>query len=98
MARPFQCDDLYLFKALDQLSCAAGPDLAAFVVQSVDRDNDGYRSSIWTMPLEGGEARRFTMESRAGFWPRWSPDGGQLAFLSPRDGPLQQVHLLDMRG
>ena len=61
---PFQPDDLYLFSALDQLACCRSHDLAAFVVQTVDRFADGYRSAIWLADLMTGEARRFTTEAR----------------------------------
>src|SRR5688572_16284293 len=95
---PFQPDDLYLFSALDQLACCRSHDLAAFVVQTVDRFADGYRSAIWLADLMTGEARRFTTEASGAHSPTWSPDGNTLAFLSARAGPLQQVYLIDRHG
>jgi dipeptidyl aminopeptidase/acylaminoacyl peptidase len=95
---PFSPDDLYLFRALDQLASSTAHDIAAFVVQTVDRGADGYRSAIWTADLATGLARQFTTEASGANSPTWSPDGRVLAFLSARQGPLQQVHLVDLDG
>jgi len=49
----------------------------AFVVTTIDLEKDLYLSSIW---LWDGEARRLTHGSNDSS-PRWSPDGGTLAFV-----------------
>ncbi len=49
----------------------------AFVVTTIDLDEDRYRSSLW---LWDGEARQLTFGSGDAA-PRWSPDGRSLAFL-----------------
>jgi dipeptidyl aminopeptidase/acylaminoacyl peptidase len=57
----------------------------AFVVTSIDRDSNEYRSAIWTAPLDGaGEPTRFTSGEKRDTTPRWSPDGRFLAFVSNR--------------
>ena len=49
----------------------------AFVVTTIDLEKDRYRSAIW---LWDGEARQLTHGSNDSS-PRWSPDGGTLAFV-----------------
>ena len=60
----------------------------AFVVTTIDLEKDRYRSAIW---LWDGGARRFTGGSNDSS-PRWSPDGGTLAFVrkgNERKDPTQ---------
>src|SRR5438105_13327294 len=95
---PFEPEDLYRFAALDQLACSRAHDFAAYVVQTVDREADGYRCAIWLTDMVSGASKRFTSEASGASSPAWSPDGRMLAFLSARSGPLQQVHLIDRDG
>lgn len=45
------------------------------------------RGDIFTLPIEKGAARNLTMSSGAhDKWPRWSPDGSRIAFISDRTG------------
>jgi dipeptidyl aminopeptidase/acylaminoacyl peptidase len=49
-------------------------------------------SHIWLVRLSGtGKAAPFTMGAGADLSPRWSPDGGQIAFLSDRKNPLSDT-------
>ena len=71
----------------------------AFVVWSVDRDENEYRSTIWLAPLEGsGEPRQFTGGPKADALPRWSPDGTELAFVSNRDRKEKQLYVIPVAG
>jgi dipeptidyl aminopeptidase/acylaminoacyl peptidase len=96
MTKPFTSDDLCLFNDLGQLDASSVRQCAACVVRTVDLENDGYASSIWTFAADGSQARRLT-PGPGDNAPRWSPDGQTLAFVSTRDG-APQVYLLPMGG
>jgi dipeptidyl aminopeptidase/acylaminoacyl peptidase len=70
---------------------------AAFVVTRMDLDEDVYRSQIWLW--DGTEARRLT-SGTSDTSPRWSPDGGTLAFLrkGSSDDDRPQVATLPIAG
>ncbi len=54
-------------------------------------------SHIWLVDVASKSIRQFTNSQKSESYPRWSPDGKQLAFLSARDGETQ-VYLMDMNG
>ena len=56
-----------------------------------------WRGDIWTVPAKGGSARRLTTHPALDTTPVFSPDGGQIAFLSEREGG-RQVHVMPARG
>lgn len=97
MSRPFTPDDLNLHRKVTALDCVPGVPTAAACVRSVDAGEDCYTSSIWLVPLAGGEPRQMTQGPWLDHSPRLSPDGQQLAFVSPRTGSAQ-VHLLPVGG
>ena len=96
--KPFSPQDLFLHQKLTGLHCVPGLELAAAAVKSVDREADGYRSCIWAFSLIGGPARQLTRGPGLEHSPRWSPDGGQLAFISNRGGGPPQLHLMPRQG
>ena len=49
---------------------------------------------IWVYEKESNTARQFTYSEKTESWPRWSPDGKQLAFLSNRGGDEEQIYIL----
>lgn len=61
-----------------------------------------YKSHIWLAGPGGGPARPFTTGEGRDSAPRWSPDGGTLAFVrdggGPSDGLKGQLHLLPLSG
>src|SRR6185436_4906449 len=79
----------------------------AFVVTSIDQQQNRRRSALWSVPADGSrEASALTTAPQSSNSPRWSPDGKAIAFLSARpaagDGggetPRTQVWLLPLGG
>jgi dipeptidyl aminopeptidase/acylaminoacyl peptidase len=72
----------------------------AYMVTTVDRDANEYRSAIWVVPTDGSsQPERLTHGGKRDGSPRWSPDGGQLAFVSARgEEKAGQLHVLPLSG
>ncbi len=56
-----------------------------------------YAGDLYTVPATGGEARRLTSHVGYEIFPRFSPDGSQLAFTGQYDGNTE-VYVMDARG
>jgi tricorn protease len=54
------------------------------------------RGDIWTMPANGGEGRQVTSGPEKDEWPRFSPDGTKIAFVSDKAGN-SDIFLLDLK-
>ncbi|MGD8727062.1 MAG: protein kinase [Gemmatimonadales bacterium] len=54
-------------------------------------------STVWTVPVTGGDPVRVTSDTSLNVSPVWTPDGEHLLFISDRDGPrgLYAVQLDD---
>ena len=62
-----------------------------------DLENERRSTSLWRLDLDRGGTRQLTSDSGSASSPSWSPDGGQIAFLSDRNGK-KQVFLLPIDG
>lgn len=85
--RAITAADFSQFAIMGEAQIAPDGQRIAFTVQTVDREENSYRTAIWMAPVAGaiGAARLFVAE---GSGPRWSPDGRTLAFVTKREGPL----------
>jgi len=83
LSRPVELKDLTRFVSVidPQLS----PDAAriAFVVVRTDETRDNYDLTIWVVDRISGEPGMY-LSGGSDLWPRWSPDGKHLLFLSKR--------------
>jgi dipeptidyl aminopeptidase/acylaminoacyl peptidase len=70
----------------------------AYSVWWVDREENKYRSTIWTMASDGSQPRQFTSGDKFDGEPRWSPDGTQLAFTSSRERDAKQLYVIPAGG
>lgn len=68
----------------------------AFVVAEAPK-GDRRARHIWLYDKTSGLVRQLTYSAKDESWPRWSPDGKELAFLSNRD-EQQQIYVLRMDG
>jgi dipeptidyl aminopeptidase/acylaminoacyl peptidase len=58
---------------------------------------DGRLKHIWLFDKHSSVVRQFTYSAKSESWPRWSPDGQQLAFLSDRD-EQEQIYVMRADG
>src|ERR1700726_552633 len=86
--RNITIEDLYKYKPVGHPRISPDGKRIAFVVTATDERLYKYRSSIWIVPAEGGEARQFTAGPANAQSPAWSPDGNWLAFVSERESDL----------
>src|SRR5947208_1730650 len=56
-----------------------------------------WNGDVWTVPVNGGEARPLTQHPGRDGEPRFSPDGKEIAFISDRDG-TRQVYVVPTAG
>ena len=96
--RPLQIDDIYALSLAGEPRVS--PDGARVVapVQTIDRETDEYRSTLWSIPLDGGAPARLTSGRWSDTAPRWSPDGRWIAFISNRDDKKPQLWILPTAG
>ncbi len=86
---PFSVHDMLAMERLSDPRVAPDGSVVAFTVRSTDLAANRGRTDLWSVPVEGGEARRLTTHEAADFHPRWAPDGRDLFFLSTRSGSSQ---------
>jgi dipeptidyl aminopeptidase/acylaminoacyl peptidase len=81
--RPLQLEDWYAIRSVGGLTVSADGQTAAFTVTEIDRAKDRRSTSVWRVPVSGGEPQRLTHTGSVSA-PRFSPDGRFLAFVSDR--------------
>ena len=92
--RPIVVEDMLKWKVAG--APALSPDGGRLVcpVTVVDDSANGYQSHLWIVPAPAGAAdrpaaRQLTTARARDTGPRWSPDGGRIAFISDRGGTKQ---------
>jgi dipeptidyl aminopeptidase/acylaminoacyl peptidase len=96
--RPVQPEDLLAIKTVADVQIAPDGSRIAYVLTTIDADQDETRSTIWVVSASGGEPVPFTRGPRRDSAPRWSPDGRFLAFLSDREGDRTQLYVMAADG
>jgi dipeptidyl aminopeptidase/acylaminoacyl peptidase len=91
-------DDYFRIQRISDPQISPDGKWIAFVVSTMDLEEDESESRIWMLPAEGGELIPMTAKGSSASRPRWSPDGKYLSFLAARDGDKTQVWTLFRKG
>ena len=93
-------EDITRIRWVSDVQISPHGDKVAFVVTTLSEERDAYLSNIWTVAVDGGgEPRRMTSGDKRDSAPRWSPDGGRLAFVSERQGDSRpQLYVMPTDG
>lgn len=82
-------DAIMDLKTVSDPEITADGSKVAYVVTGRDAGRNAYSSEIWVVAAAGGTAERLAAAHFSDAHPRWSGDGGRLAFLSRREGKAQ---------
>ncbi|HWV36800.1 MAG TPA: S9 family peptidase [Thermomicrobiales bacterium] len=82
--RPLTAEDLFAIELVGDPQASPDGRHLAWVVTTLDKEKDAYRSAIWVSNADGSEQRKLTSGSARDTSPRWSQDSTTIAFVSNR--------------
>src|SRR5919204_2237668 len=92
-------EDVYELTGVEDPRLSPDGRTVAYVVWTVDREENAYRRAIWLAAVDGSEPpRQLTSGTKSDSDPRWSPDGTQLAFASTRERDKKQLYVIPVHG
>lgn len=86
--RAFTIEDLYRVKAVSDLSLSPDGKKALFLVAASDLPRAKRVTHVWTMDIDGSNARELTHGEKGENSPRFSPDGKWISFINAADSSL----------
>jgi len=95
--RAMTVEDVLMLKGVSDAQISPDGKWVAYVVTSVDMTENANDADIWLVSTSGGEPTRLTTSKKSDTFPRWSPDGKRLAFVSARE-EKPQVFLISPFG
>ncbi len=96
--RAMKVEDLFRFKRLSDPQVSPDGSTVAYVVTSVDLENNKTSSTIWLADAVRQERTwQLTNTTSKDRHPRWSPDSKQILFESNRSGS-NQIWIIDVSG
>ncbi|HUZ01095.1 MAG TPA: S9 family peptidase [Thermomicrobiaceae bacterium] len=96
--RPVRADDLFSIAMVSDPQVSPDGATVVYVLTTLDRDQNRYRSDLWTVRLDGREPRRLTAARQRDGSPRWSPDGRWIVFLSSAEKAPAQLWVIPATG
>jgi dipeptidyl aminopeptidase/acylaminoacyl peptidase len=91
--RNIKVEDLRDFKFVSDPQISPDGSKIAFVLSEINHDDDKYMRHIWLAETSTGKLSQFTYGPGADTYPRWSPDGKKLLFLSNGRQPDKKTQL-----
>jgi dipeptidyl aminopeptidase/acylaminoacyl peptidase len=95
-SKPLTPEAALNLRSISDLQFSPDGTRVAFVVAEPPK-SDRRPRHIWLYDKKSGNVRQFTFSAKDESFPRWSPDGTQLAFLSNRDDQ-QQIYVMRADG
>jgi len=89
MPRPITIEDVLAFKIANDPQLSPDGSRVACIVTVTDAAANTYQAHLWIVPVDHGSPLQLTTARGKDTWPRWSPDGTRLAFISDRSGDKQ---------
>lgn len=96
--RPVRADDLFRIAMVGDPQVSPDGAAVVYVLTTMDREANRYRSDLWLVATEGGNPRRLTAGRGRDGSPRWSPDGRWIAFLSSEEKRPVQLWVIAAAG
>jgi len=91
--RKINIEDLRRFKFVSDPQVSPDGEKVAFVLSTINYEGDTYERHIWTADTASGSVEQFTHGPGSDTYPRWSPDGRQLLFMSRGREPDKKPQL-----
>ncbi|MFP3952044.1 MAG: prolyl oligopeptidase family serine peptidase, partial [Candidatus Bathyarchaeia archaeon] len=91
MSRSLRLEDLWEFTSVSDPQISPNGESIVFVRTDIDYDEDAYHKHLWMW--DGEETRQFTHGAGSDTYPRWSPDGSKILFLSKGRQPESDTQL-----
>ena len=87
--KPWTMDAIMALKSISDPQISPDGSKVAYVVRGANFQRKSYDSQIWVVSTSGGTPQPLKSSHVSDGRPRWSRKGGQLAFVSRRDGRPQ---------
>ena len=95
-SRALEIEDLLQFQLVSDVQISPDGARIVYVVKRIETEKNRYLTRLWIS--QGAVTSSFTGDGWSDSMPRWSPDGSQIAFVSNRNKPGNQIYLISPYG